>query len=31
MMMARAKSADTELAPGDQKLSVSVQVTFELQ
>jgi uncharacterized protein len=31
MMMARAKSADTELEPGDQKLSVNVQVTFELQ
>ena len=32
MMMARAKTgADTELAPGDQKLSASVQVTFELQ
>ncbi|HEY0270375.1 MAG TPA: SIMPL domain-containing protein [Sphingomonas sp.] len=31
MMMARAKSADTELAPGDQKLAVTVQVSFELQ
>jgi uncharacterized protein len=31
MMAARMKSADTELQPGDQKLGVTVQVSFELQ
>jgi uncharacterized protein YggE len=30
-MMARADKVSTELQPGDQKIGVSVQVTFELQ
>jgi uncharacterized protein len=30
-MMARAKAADTELQPGDEKIGVTVNVVFELQ
>jgi uncharacterized protein YggE len=31
VMMARAQSADTSIEPGEQKLQVSVAMTFELQ
>lgn len=31
MMMARVKSADTEIAPGEEKIGVALAVTFELR
>ena len=31
MMEARAQAADTKIEPGEQKLSVTLSMTFELQ
>jgi uncharacterized protein YggE len=31
MMAVRAKAADTNIEPGEQKLDVTVSMTFELQ